>query len=61
MKKEKQLTEADYKKVDEFNSFMLDKWVFILVDWQVTMNPNKVMIWNYEYTMQQALKDFKNK
>ena len=61
MKKEKQLTEEDLKKVDEFNNFMLDKWIFILIDWQVVMNPSPVMHWTYEYTMQQALEDFKNK
>ena len=61
MKKEKKEVRTDIEKIDEFNNFMLDKWIFILKEWQVIMNPEKVMHWDYEYTMSDALTEFKNK
>lgn len=57
--KEKKNAEQDIQAIDIFNCFMLDRWLFILIDWQVTMNPEKVYHWQYEYTMAMAIEDFK--
>jgi len=55
----------DIKRTDEFNSFMISKWIYVQDEtWQIIMNPEPVMIGidnaKFEYTLQMAIQDFKN-
>lgn len=53
-------TQDDIEKVDSFNEYMLKKKIFIRDEsWQILMNPDKVMIGTYEYTLDSAMRDYK--